>query len=56
MATLFRGGCHGQKSKDLKGASFQSIDQLRETIEAFVEFYQANAKPFVWRKREVKGS
>lgn len=42
--------------KALKGASFQSIDQLREAIEAFVEVYQKNAKPFVWRKREVKGS
>jgi len=42
--------------KALKGASFQSIDQLREAIEAFIEVYQQNAKPFVWRKREVKGS
>lgn len=42
--------------KALKGASFRSIDQLREAIEAFVEAYQPNAKPFVWRKREVKGS
>ncbi len=42
--------------KALKGASFRSIDQLREAIEAFVEAYQPKAKPFVWRKREVKGS
>ncbi len=42
--------------KALKGASFQSIDQLREAIEAFIEAYQPKAKPFVWRKREVKGS
>jgi transposase len=42
--------------KALKNASFQSVDQLRAAIEAFVETYQPNAKPFVWRKREVKGS
>jgi transposase len=42
--------------KALKGASFSSIDQLREAIEAFVDVYQQNAKPFVWRKREVRGS
>jgi hypothetical protein len=42
--------------KALKGASFQSIDQLREAIETFIEVYQQNAKPFAWRKREVKGS
>lgn len=42
--------------KALKNASFQSVSDLRAAIEAFVEAYQLNAKPFVWRKREVKGS
>jgi transposase len=42
--------------KALKGASFRDVDQLRAAIEAFIEAYQPNAKPFVWRKREVKGS
>jgi transposase len=42
--------------KALKNASFTSIDQLRAAIQAFIEVYQQNAKPFVWRKREVKGS
>jgi transposase len=42
--------------KALKNASFKSIEQLRSAIEAFIEAYQPNAKPFVWRKREVKGS
>lgn len=42
--------------KALKNASFQNVDQLRAAIEAFIEAYQSNAKPFVWRKREVKGS
>jgi transposase len=42
--------------KALKNASFASTDQLRSAIEAFIEVYHQNAKPFVWRKREVKGS
>lgn len=42
--------------KALKGASFSNVDQLRAAIEAFIEAYQPKAKPFLWRKREVKGS
>lgn len=42
--------------KALRGASFKNVDELRLAIEAFVAAYSQNAKPFVWRKREVKGS
>jgi transposase len=42
--------------KALKGASFRNIEELRRAIEAFVAAYGPTAKPFVWRKREVKGS
>ncbi|MEI6705462.1 MAG: IS630 family transposase [Deltaproteobacteria bacterium] len=42
--------------KALKNASFKSIEELRTAIEKFIEAYQQKAKPFVWRKREVKGS
>lgn len=42
--------------KALRGASFQNIEELRQAIEAFVAVYGPKAKPFVWRKREVKGS
>ena len=42
--------------KALRNASFKSVDDLCVAINAFVEVYQQNAKPFVWRKREVKGS
>jgi len=42
--------------KALRGANFKSIEQLRKAIEAFVAAYGPTAKPFVWRKREVKGS
>lgn len=41
--------------KTLKNSSFQNVDELCAAIKAFVEVYQINAKPFVWRKREIKG-
>lgn len=42
--------------KALRGASFRSTEDLRAAIEAFIAAYGATAKPFVWRKREVRGS
>jgi transposase len=42
--------------KALRGTSFRNVDELRNAIEAFVAAYGPTAKPFVWRKREVKGS
>lgn len=42
--------------KTLNGGSFKSKDQLREAIEAFFRMHNERAKPFRWRKREVKGS
>jgi transposase len=42
--------------KTLSGASFKTKDQLREAIEAFIKNHNEHAKPFRWRKREVKGS
>ncbi len=42
--------------KTLRGASFKNKDQLRNAIAAFVQNHNAHAKPFRWRKREVKGS
>ncbi len=42
--------------KALRGASFHSVDQLRHAIEAYIAAYNPQAKPFRWRKREVKGS
>ena len=42
--------------KALRGASFENVEQLREAIEAFIRAYGSTAKPFVWRKREVKGT
>ena len=42
--------------KTLRGSSFKSKDQLQEAIEAFLKKHNEQAKPFRWRKREVKGS
>lgn len=42
--------------KGLNRASFKSKDELREAIEAFIKRHNERAKPFRWRKREVKGS
>jgi hypothetical protein len=42
--------------KTLAGASFANTDQLVKAIEAFITSYNQSASPFVWRKREVKGS
>jgi transposase len=42
--------------KALRGASFRTIEELKAAIEAFIAAYGPTAKPFVWRKREVKGS
>ncbi|MBF0510400.1 MAG: IS630 family transposase [Deltaproteobacteria bacterium] len=42
--------------KALRGASFQNVEQLCQAIKDYVMAYSQNAKPFIWRKREVKGS
>jgi len=42
--------------KTLNGGSFQTKDQLREAVEAFFRNHNEHAKPFRWRKREVRGS
>jgi transposase len=42
--------------KALRGLSTVNTTELREAIEAFIKVYAKNAKPFKWRKRDVKGS
>jgi transposase len=41
------------EGKSLRGASFTSVKQLREHIDAFIKSYNENAKPFVWTKAKV---
>jgi len=38
----------------LQGASFTSVRQLKEHIDAFIEAYNQNAKPFAWTKAKVR--
>ena len=42
--------------KALKNASFSSVGDLKKAIQEFTDVYHKNAKPFIWRKREVVGS
>jgi len=42
--------------KVLRGASFDNIKQLADAIAQYIEAYNQTAKPFIWKKREVKGS
>ncbi len=41
--------------KALRGLSAKSTAELRQAIEAFIAAYAQHAKPFKWRKRDVKG-
>ena len=41
------------EGKSLHGASFASVKQLKGHIDAFIEAYNHNAKPFVWTKAKV---
>lgn len=42
--------------KSLKGASFASVDALVAHIDAYLKAYNQNPAPFVWKKREVRGT
>jgi len=42
--------------KALRGASFKNTEELRQAIEDYIAAYEKIAKPFVWRKRDVKGA
>jgi transposase len=42
--------------KALNGASFNSIEELARAIDEFCEAWHQKAHPFVWRKRDVRGS
>lgn len=41
------------EGQSLRGASFTSVAQLREHIDAFIAAYNKSAKPFVWTKTKV---
>jgi hypothetical protein len=37
----------------LTGASFTSVEQLKQHINAFIKAYNKDAEPFVWTKSKV---
>ena len=39
--------------QSLSGASFQTVDQLKGHIDAFIGGYNADARPFAWTKSQV---
>lgn len=41
------------EGQSLRGASFSSVKQLTEHIDAFIEAYNHNPTPFVWTKAKV---
>ena len=41
------------QGQSLTGASFTSLEQLKEHIDAFIQSYNDNAEPFVWTKAKV---
>jgi transposase len=41
------------QGQSLTGASFTSIEQLKQHIDAFIERYNQDAQPFVWTKAKV---
>ena len=38
----------------LRGASFTSVQQLRDAIDAFIAAYNPEAVPFEWTKAEIR--
>lgn len=41
------------QGQSLTGASFTSVEQLKEHIDAFIKRYNQDAEPFVWTKSKV---
>ena len=41
------------QGQSLAGASFSSVEQLKQHIKAFIETYNETAEPFVWTKSKV---
>ena len=42
--------------KALRGGSFKNVEELVQAIKDYITVSNANAKPYVWKKRKVKGS
>ena len=42
------------QGQSLSGASFTSLKQLEQHIDAYIKAYNDNAEPFVWTKKKVR--
>src|SRR5947208_17029298 len=42
------------QGQSLSGASFTSLKQLQEHIDAYIDAYNEKAEPFVWAKKKVR--
>jgi hypothetical protein len=42
------------QGQSLSGASFTSLEQLKEHIDAFISGYNDKAEPFIWTKKKVR--
>ena len=42
------------QGQSLSGASFTTVEQLQEHINAFIAAYNETAQPFVWTKKKVR--
>jgi hypothetical protein len=42
------------QGQSLSGASFTSLKQLQEHIDAYINAYNDKAEPFVWTKKKVR--
>src|SRR5215467_3481101 len=42
------------QGQSLSGASFTSVEQLQDHIDAFIATYNKKAEPFVWTKKKVR--
>ena len=42
------------QGQSLSGASFTSLEQLQEHIDAFIDTYNDKAEPFAWTKKKVR--
>jgi hypothetical protein len=42
------------QGQSLSGASFTSLKQLEQHIDAYIKAYNDRAEPFVWTKKKVR--
>ena len=42
------------QGQSLSGASFTSLKQLEQHIDAYINIYNGQAEPFVWTKKKVR--